>query len=68
MEGFVSQDTLTFGDMSVDNLMFAEATQEPGLAFAFGKYVILIYCAEAVNSLNAIGLMGFSDSHTTLLL
>ena len=37
MEGFVSQDTLTIGDLTVKNLDFAEATKEPGLAFAFGK-------------------------------
>lgn len=39
MEGFVSQDTLTIGDLEVKGLDFAEATKEPGLAFAFGKWV-----------------------------
>ena len=37
MEGFVSQDTLTIGDLVVEHVDFAEATKEPGLAFAFGK-------------------------------
>ena len=37
MEGFVSQDTLTIGDITIKKQMFAEATKEPGLAFAFGK-------------------------------
>ena len=37
MEGFVSQDTLTIGDISIKHQDFAEATKEPGLAFAFGK-------------------------------
>jgi len=37
MEGFVSQDTLTIGDLSIKGQDFAEATKEPGLAFAFGK-------------------------------
>lgn len=37
MEGFVSQDELTIGDLFVRNQDFAEATKEPGLAFAFGK-------------------------------
>ena len=37
MEGFVSQDTLKIGDISIPNTDFAEATKEPGLAFAFGK-------------------------------
>lgn len=39
MEGFVSQDTLTIGDLKIPHQDFAEATKEPGLAFAFGKYV-----------------------------
>jgi saccharopepsin len=38
MEGFVSQDTLTIGDITVENQDFAEATKEPGLAFAFGRF------------------------------
>ncbi|KAK7470604.1 aspartic proteinase precursor [Stygiomarasmius scandens] len=38
MEGFVSQDTLTIGDLSIKGQDFAEATKEPGLAFAFGKF------------------------------
>lgn len=37
MEGFVSQDHLTIGDITIKNQLFAEATKEPGLTFAFGK-------------------------------
>jgi saccharopepsin len=37
MEGFVSNDVFTIGDLEVKGLDFAEATKEPGLAFAFGK-------------------------------
>ena len=37
MEGFVSQDTLRIGDLTIPKTDFAEATKEPGLAFAFGK-------------------------------
>jgi saccharopepsin len=37
MEGYVSQDKLTIGDLTIRNQDFAEATKEPGLAFAFGK-------------------------------
>ena len=37
MEGFVSQDTMRIGDLTINKLDFAEATKEPGLAFAFGK-------------------------------
>ncbi|PSR84373.1 eukaryotic aspartyl protease [Coniella lustricola] len=38
MKGFVSQDTLNIGDITIKNQDFAEATEEPGLAFAFGKF------------------------------
>lgn len=38
LEGFVSQDLLTFGDLVIPKQDFAEATSEPGLAFAFGKF------------------------------
>jgi len=41
MEGYVSQDTLRIGDLTIPNQDFAEATKEPGLAFAFGKYVYI---------------------------
>ena len=37
MEGFVSRDTLAIGDLVIKGQDFAEATKEPGLAFAFGK-------------------------------
>ncbi|KAG5351306.1 hypothetical protein C0989_007007 [Termitomyces sp. Mn162] len=38
MEGFVSQDILTIGDLKISRQDFAEATKEPGLAFAFGRF------------------------------
>jgi len=38
MEGFVSNDVFSMGDLTVRNMDFAEATKEPGLAFAFGKF------------------------------
>jgi len=38
LSGFVSQDTLRIGDICVEQQDFAEATSEPGLAFAFGKF------------------------------
>jgi len=38
MEGFVSNDLLTIGDIEIKGQDFAEATKEPGLAFAFGKF------------------------------
>ena len=41
MKGFVSNDDVSIGDMTIKGLDFAEATEEPGLAFAFGKYAFL---------------------------
>ncbi|KAI2793110.1 Vacuolar protease A [Penicillium oxalicum] len=38
LSGFVSQDTLKIGDLDIKHQDFAEATQEPGLAFAFGRF------------------------------
>ncbi|KAH8919648.1 Asp-domain-containing protein [Atractiella rhizophila] len=38
MEGFISQDTLGIGDLVIKGQDFAEATKEPGLTFAFGKF------------------------------
>ena len=38
LSGFVSQDTLSIGDITVKKQDFAEATSEPGLAFAFGRF------------------------------
>ncbi len=38
LSGFVSQDVVTIGDLKIKNQDFAEATNEPGLAFAFGRF------------------------------
>ncbi|OJJ00198.1 hypothetical protein ASPVEDRAFT_39621 [Aspergillus versicolor CBS 583.65] len=38
LSGFVSQDNLKIGDLKVKGQDFAEATSEPGLAFAFGRF------------------------------
>jgi len=38
LSGFVSQDTLKIGDLVIKHQDFAEATEEPGLAFAFGRF------------------------------
>ena len=38
LSGFVSQDTVQIGDMKIKKQDFAEATEEPGLAFAFGRF------------------------------
>merc|ERR1712072_1416997 len=38
LTGFVSQDTVTMGGVTIKNQLFAEATKEPGLAFKVGKF------------------------------
>jgi len=38
LSGFVSQDTVSIGDLTLKKQDFAEATSEPGLAFAFGRF------------------------------
>lgn len=38
LSGFVSQDVVTIGDLTIKHQDFAEATSEPGLAFAFGRF------------------------------
>jgi len=38
LSGFVSQDHMTIGDLKIKDQLFAEATEEPGLAFAFGRF------------------------------
>lgn len=38
LSGFVSQDVLRIGDIKIKHQDFAEATSEPGLAFAFGRF------------------------------
>lgn len=38
LSGFVSQDVLKIGDLKIKKQDFAEATSEPGLTFAFGRF------------------------------
>ncbi|KAF8449676.1 aspartic peptidase domain-containing protein [Terfezia claveryi] len=38
LSGFVSQDDVKIGDVTIEGQDFAEATSEPGLAFAFGRF------------------------------
>lgn len=54
LEGYVSQDTLTLGDLVIPKQDFAEATNEPGLAFAFGKFDGILGLAYNTISVNKI--------------
>ncbi|KAI9745959.1 MAG: Vacuolar protease A [Claussenomyces sp. TS43310] len=38
LSGYVSNDVMTIGDLTIEGQDFAEATEEPGLAFAFGRF------------------------------
>lgn len=38
VKGFISQDTVQIGDLKIKHQDFGEVTQEPGLAFAFGRF------------------------------
>ncbi|GAA5886638.1 hypothetical protein JCM6882_005841 [Rhodosporidiobolus microsporus] len=38
LEGVISNDVMSIGDLTVKGQDFAESTNEPGLAFAFGKF------------------------------
>ncbi|KAG6855361.1 hypothetical protein H0H87_004355 [Tephrocybe sp. NHM501043] len=54
MEGFVSRDTLSIGDLTIKDQLFAEATKEPGLTFAFGKFDGVLGLAYNTISINHI--------------
>ncbi|KAJ7228608.1 endopeptidase [Mycena pura] len=54
MEGFVSNDKLKLGDLEISKQDFAEATKEPGLAFAFGKFDGILGLAYDTISVNHI--------------
>jgi saccharopepsin len=38
LSGYVSKDIVQIGDLKIKDQLFAEATSEPGLAFAFGRF------------------------------
>ncbi|KAJ3515119.1 hypothetical protein NLJ89_g1961 [Agrocybe chaxingu] len=54
MEGFVSNDLLKIGDLTIKSQDFAEAVKEPGLAFAFGKFDGILGLAYDTISVNHI--------------
>lgn len=54
LSGYVSEDTMQIGDLEVKHQLFAEATKEPGLAFAFGKFDGILGLAYDTISVNHI--------------
>jgi len=54
LSGFVSQDTVTIGDLKIKDQLFAEATEEPGLAFAFGRFDGILGLGYDTISVNGI--------------
>ncbi|KAI8915997.1 aspartic peptidase domain-containing protein [Gorgonomyces haynaldii] len=38
LEGVISQDTLTLGDLEIPGQLFGESTKEPGFTFALGRF------------------------------
>ncbi|CAK7896919.1 saccharopepsin [[Candida] anglica] len=54
LEGYVSRDTLSLGGLTIPDQLFAEATNEPGLAFAFGKFDGILGLAYNTISVNKI--------------
>lgn len=54
LSGFVSQDTMTIGDLKIKDQVFAEATEEPGLAFAFGRFDGILGLGYDTISVNGI--------------
>jgi saccharopepsin len=54
MEGFVSNDVLSIGDLKIKKQDFAEAVKEPGLAFAFGRFDGILGLAYDTISVNHI--------------
>jgi saccharopepsin len=54
LTGFVSNDVFTIGDLKVKGQDFAEATNEPGLAFAFGRFDGILGLAYDTISVNGI--------------
>ncbi|WPH00339.1 Vacuolar protease [Acrodontium crateriforme] len=54
LSGYVSKDTMTIGDLAVKNQLFAEATSEPGLAFAFGRFDGILGLGYDTISVNGI--------------
>ncbi|KAG7661436.1 APR1 [[Candida] subhashii] len=67
MEGYISQDVLDIGGLTIPHQDFAEATSEPGLAFAFGKFDGILGLAYDTISVNRIVPPIYNAIHQGLL-
>jgi len=54
VEGYISKDTVQLGDLKIKNQLFGEATSEPGLAFAFGRFDGILGLGYDTISVNGI--------------
>ncbi|POR39674.1 Vacuolar protease A [Tolypocladium paradoxum] len=54
LSGFVSNDVMSIGDLKIEKQDFAEATNEPGLAFAFGRFDGILGLGYDTISVNSI--------------
>lgn len=54
VEGYISQDVLHIGDLTVKHQDFGETTSEPGLAFAFGRFDGILGLGYDTISVNGI--------------
>ncbi|KAL4813931.1 aspartic peptidase domain-containing protein [Aspergillus spinulosporus] len=67
LSGFVSKDNLQIGDLKVKGQDFAEATSEPGLAFAFGRFDGILGLGFDTISVNGIVPPFYNMIHQGLL-
>jgi len=54
LEGIISQDVMTIGDLKIKHQDFAESVKEPGLTFAFGKFDGILGLAYDTISVNHV--------------
>ncbi|RSL48797.1 hypothetical protein CEP54_012718 [Fusarium duplospermum] len=59
LSGFISNDDVQIGDLKIQGQDFAEATKEPGLAFAFGRFDGILGLAYDTISVNHIPVFAF---------
>ncbi|KAF2862274.1 Asp-domain-containing protein [Piedraia hortae CBS 480.64] len=67
LEGYVSEDTVRIGNLAIKKQLFAEATSEPGLAFAFGRFDGILGLGYDTISVNGIPPPFYNMIHQDLL-